>query len=157
LTLTQCQGLSSLCVEVGYHEGEKAVRIGKLSERTGASVRSLRYYEKKGLISGERLENGYRDFDEGQIERVRAVQFYLGLGLSTEGVEPILNCKGRDAPPDRDPEINEHCEDLLVLYEERLSEMDEQMESLSEARSRLKERLALFREHRDEVRSATFR
>jgi DNA-binding transcriptional MerR regulator len=136
---------------------DSKMRIGELSERTGASVRSLRYYEKKGLISGERLENGYRDFDEGQIERVRAVQFYLGLGLSTEGIEPILNCKGRDTVPEKDPEVNEHCEELLILYEERLSEMDEQMESLSEARSRLKERLALFREHRDEVRSATFR
>jgi len=133
------------------------VRIGELSERTGASVRSLRYYENKGLISGERLENGYRDFDEGQVERVRAVQFYLGLGLSTEGIEPILNCKGRDAVPGRDPEINEHCEELLMLYEERLSEMDEQMESLSEARSRLKERMVLFEEHKDEARSQASR
>lgn len=131
--------------------------IGELSERTGASIRSLRYYEKKGLISGERLENDYRDFDEAQVERVRAVQFYLGLGLSTESIEGVINCKGRDVSPEKDPEVNEHCEELLILYEERLSEMDEQMESLSEARSRLKERLALFREHRDEVRSSTFR
>ncbi len=72
---------------------ERDVRIGELSERTGASVRSLRYYEKKGLISGGRLENGYRDFDEAQVERVRAVQFYLGLGLSTESVEPISTAR----------------------------------------------------------------
>lgn len=133
------------------------MRIGELSERTGASVRSLRYYEKKGLISGERLENDYRDFDEAQVERVRAVQFYLGLGLSADGIEPILNCKGEDASPDKDPEINEHCEDLLKLYEERLSEMDEQMQYLSEARSRLTERVALFQEHREEVRSGASR
>lgn len=132
------------------------MRIGELSERTGASVRSLRYYEKKGLISGERLENDYRDFDEGQAERVRAVQFYLGLGLSTDRIEGIVNCRGRDTSPEKDPEINEQCEELLILYEERLSEMDEQMQSLSEARLRLKERIALFQEHRDEAHSQTF-
>ncbi|MDQ3183091.1 MAG: MerR family transcriptional regulator [Actinomycetota bacterium] len=131
------------------------MRIGELSERTGASIRSLRYYEKKGLISSERLRNGYRDFDEEQIERVRDVQFYLSLGLSTDHIEGSLNCKGRDAPPVKDPEINEQCEELLVLYEEKLSETDEQMQSLSEARSRLRERIALFQEHMEEARSRT--
>jgi len=133
------------------------MRIGELSERTGASVRSLRYYEKKGLISSGRLENDYRDFDEAQIERVRAVQFYLGLGLSTDHIEGSLNCKGRDDAPERDPEINEECEELLVLYQEKLSEMDEQKQSLSEARARLKERIALFQEHMEEARSRASR
>lgn len=131
------------------------VRIGALSERTGASIRSLRYYERKGLISSERLENDYRDFDETQIERVRDVQFYLGLGLSTNHIEGSLNCKHRDTPHEKDPEINEQCEELLILYEEKLSEMDEQIESLSEARARMKERIALFQEHMEEARSRT--
>jgi len=65
-------------------EGGRRVLIGELSRRTGASTRSLRYYERKGIISGERLENGYRDFDEEQAERVRNAHFYLGLGISTE-------------------------------------------------------------------------
>lgn len=131
------------------------MRIGELSKRTGASVRSLRYYEKKGLISSERRENDYRDFDETQIERVRDVQFYLGLGLSTDHIGGSLDCKGRDGPPEKDPEVTEQCENLLVLYEEKLSEMDERMQSLSEARSRLKERIALFREHMEEAHSRT--
>ncbi len=133
------------------------MRIGELSERTGTSVRSLRYYEKKGLIFGERLDNDYRDFGETQVERVRAVQFYLGLGLSTENIAGIINCNGRDASLEKDPETNEECEGLLILYEEKLSEIDEQMGSLSEARSRLKERIALFQEHRDGTRSGASR
>ena len=133
------------------------MRIGELSERTGASVRSLRYYEKKGLISSERLENGYRDFSEAQVERVRTVQFYLGLGLSTDHIEGSLKCKDRDASPERNPEINEECEELLMLYEEKLSEMDGQMQSLSEARARLKERITLFQEHMEEARSQVSR
>jgi MerR family transcriptional regulator, Zn(II)-responsive regulator of zntA len=122
------------------------MRIGELSKRTGASVRSLRYYERKGLVFSNRLENGYRDFDASQVDRVRAIQFYLGLGLGTDQIEGILNCKGRDSLPPEDPEKHEACEELLLLYQEKLSELDEQMELLSEARERLKERISLFRE-----------
>jgi DNA-binding transcriptional MerR regulator len=121
------------------------MRIGELSERTGTSVRSLRYYEQKDLIFSDRLENGYRDFDASQVGRVRAIQFYLGLGLNTDQIEGILNCKGRDSLPPEDPEKHEACEELLLLYEEKLGELDEQMELLSEARARLRERISLFR------------
>ncbi len=60
------------------------MRIGELARRTGASARSLRYYERRGLIVSARLANDYRDFDGVQVERVRAIQFYLGLGLSID-------------------------------------------------------------------------
>lgn len=124
------------------------MRIGELSELTGAGVRSLRYYERKGLVFGERLENGYRNFDASQVDRARAVQFYLGLGIGTDRIEGILNCRGRGSPPQVDPEKHEACEDLLLLYEQKLGEIDEQIGLLSEARARLKERISLFGEAR---------
>jgi len=36
------------------------MRIGELAKRTGVSVRSLRYYDKMGLLGAGRSENGYR-------------------------------------------------------------------------------------------------
>ncbi len=41
------------------------MRISEVSRRTGVSIRSLRYYEQKQLLCARRLENGYRDLDEG--------------------------------------------------------------------------------------------
>ncbi len=114
--------------------------IGGLSERTGASARSLRYYEKKGIISGERLENGYRDFDEAQVERVRTARFYLGLGISTEMVERIMDCPGED-PLSGD---GGKCPTLLPFYEEKRAEIDAQIETLIQARNRLDERISMF-------------
>jgi MerR family Zn(II)-responsive transcriptional regulator of zntA len=125
---------------------DTAMRIGELSERTGASVRALRYYEQKGLIFSSRLENGYRDFDASQVDRVKAIQFYLGLGLGIGRIEGILNCRGRDSLPPQDPERHAACEELLLLYEGKLEELDEQLELLSGVRARLVERLSLFRE-----------
>ncbi|WP_425285697.1 MerR family DNA-binding transcriptional regulator [Amycolatopsis rubida] len=37
------------------------MRIGQLAERTGTSERLLRYYERLGLLTEDRLPNGYRD------------------------------------------------------------------------------------------------
>ena len=123
------------------------MRIGELARRTGASARSLRYYEHRGLIVSARLDNDYRDFDDAQAERVRAIQFYLGLGLSINQIGGIVNCQGTDAPPPADPETTNRCAALLTLYEAKLTEIDEQIEALSAAKARLRERIALFRAH----------
>ncbi len=124
--------------------------IGELSERTGASTRSLRYYELKGVISGERLENGYRDFDEAQVKRVRTAQFYLGLGISSDMVARILSCQGNDFLP----ETGGRCEEgLLLIYQEKREEIDGQINGLTQARTRLEERISLFEEHRANTHS----
>ncbi|MGH3121741.1 MAG: MerR family DNA-binding transcriptional regulator, partial [Streptosporangiaceae bacterium] len=34
------------------------MRIGELASKTGASVRSLRYYEQQGLLAAERSPSG---------------------------------------------------------------------------------------------------
>ncbi|MEK5171614.1 MerR family DNA-binding transcriptional regulator [Staphylococcus sp. FSL K6-0223] len=36
--------------------------IKEISEETGASIRSIRYYEEKGLLNPNRLGNGYREY-----------------------------------------------------------------------------------------------
>jgi MerR family transcriptional regulator, Zn(II)-responsive regulator of zntA len=68
-----------------------SMRIQELAGRTGVSIRSLRYYEQKQLIASRRLDNGYRDFDETAIERVKTIQLYFGLGLTTGQIEQIIN------------------------------------------------------------------
>lgn len=60
------------------------LRIGELSERTGVSVRTIRYYEERGLIEpAGRTEAGYRLYDErglGALVLLRRLRM-LGLGL----------------------------------------------------------------------------
>lgn len=58
-----------------------AVRIGKLAELTGASVRSLRHYERAGLVDARRDGDGYRVF-EGTVECVRRVRGLLDAGFA---------------------------------------------------------------------------
>lgn len=74
------------------HQCEVQVRIGELSARSGASVRSLRYYEECGLIAAERTASGQRQFREETVERVRLVRQLLAAGLGTTAIADVLPC-----------------------------------------------------------------
>lgn len=82
-----------ICVKVkGPDRGVDHMRIGELAARTGTSRRLLRYYEEQGLIVSTRLPNGYRDFDEICVERVRQIRGLLDAGLPTRVIRRILPC-----------------------------------------------------------------
>ncbi len=115
------------------------MRISEVSRRTGVSIRSLRYYEQKRLLCTRRLSNGYRDLDEEAVQRVQTIQMYLGLGLSTEQIEEILQCAGNSPLPQPLP----FCEEaLLALYQDKLQDVEHQMTVLSALHTRLTERIA---------------
>lgn len=72
------------------------LRIGELSERTGASPRSLRYYESRGLMVSERLPSGQRRYDADHVGRVALIRSFLAAGLSTRTIAEMAPCM--DAP-----------------------------------------------------------
>ncbi|GIP23287.1 MULTISPECIES: MerR family transcriptional regulator [Paenibacillus] len=109
------------------------MKIGELSALTGVSIRSLRYYEQQGLLVPSRQENGYRDYSPLAEEQVRTIQFYLGLGLSTEEIAGFLQCvlKNKEA----------FCREVLPVYQQKLAEIDDQIHLLKNIRSNLEERI----------------
>jgi DNA-binding transcriptional MerR regulator len=111
-----------------------------LSERTGASTRSIRHYEKKKLISSTRLDNEYREFDESAVERIRIIQLYLGLGLTTEQIEGIL--KGEVS----EPEDYEFCEEMLDAYQTKLDQINKQISGLEIVKDRLHNQISNMKE-----------
>lgn len=113
------------------------MRISEIARITGVSIRSLRYYEQKNLIHSVRLENGYREFDEIAVERVKAIQLYFGLWLNTDQIEKILNCGGQHTYPHNNP----ICEEMLMLYEGKLAETNDQIQALLELKEKLEERI----------------
>ena len=115
------------------------MRISEVSRRTGVSIRSLRYYEQKRLLCARRLPNGYRDLDEEAVERVQTIQMYLGLGLTTEQIEEILDCTQTSPFPHPLPVCEE---ELLSLYQDKLQDIEQQMTVLTALHTRLSERIA---------------
>jgi DNA-binding transcriptional MerR regulator len=68
------------------------MRIGDLAAATGASTRSLRYYEEQGLLVSSRTPGGQRVYPSTAIERVRLIQSLLSAGLNSATIHDVLPC-----------------------------------------------------------------
>ncbi|WP_330251974.1 MerR family transcriptional regulator [Nocardia sp. NBC_00565] len=68
------------------------MRIGELAERTGVSVRSLRYYESKGMLAAERTSGGQREYPESAVARVLRIREMFAAGIGSDTVAELLPC-----------------------------------------------------------------
>ncbi|MEV8536698.1 MerR family transcriptional regulator [Streptomyces sp. NPDC051211] len=68
------------------------MRIGELAARTGVSERSLRYYEKQGLLASDRTRGGHRDYTDRAVDRVIRIQELYAAGLNSAKIAQILPC-----------------------------------------------------------------
>ncbi|WP_246186823.1 MerR family transcriptional regulator [Microlunatus speluncae] len=68
------------------------MRIGELSDRTGASVRSIRYYERQGLLGADRSSSGQRVFRPDAVQRVELIRRLLDAGLNSRSIADVLPC-----------------------------------------------------------------
>ena len=116
------------------------MNIGELARQTGVSIRSLRYYETKRLLSSQRGENGYRIYDQMAIERVRMIQFYLSLGLSTNEIFDVVFCSNPDDVASFCDGAGQ-CPGERNFYQEKLAEIEKQIASLEKAKTYIKQRM----------------
>ncbi|MFL4901923.1 MerR family transcriptional regulator [Streptomyces sp. MMS24-I2-30] len=103
------------------------MRIGELADRTGVSVRALRYYEEQGLLSPERSPSGQRHYPDSAVERVRLIQQLYTAGLSSRVIVSLLPCV---VDGDATPELL----DRLAAERDRI---DDQVAELVSTRNRL--------------------
>ncbi len=107
------------------------MRIGELSRRTGVNAHQLRYYEAQGLLEADRGANGYREYGESAVLRVRQIRHLLGAGLSSEDIAYLLPCAVGEAP-----ELV-GCPELLAAMRSRLRRLDDQLATLARSRDAL--------------------
>jgi len=67
------------------------MRIGDLASVLATSTKTLRHYERAGLLPPPaRLHNGYRVYDQKAVDRARLVIGLRRIGLSIEEVRGLL-------------------------------------------------------------------
>jgi len=68
-----------------------ALTIGKLARRTGVSINTLVFYERKGLLPApRRTTSGYRMYAPDHADRVRFIRRAQGLGFSLAEISKLL-------------------------------------------------------------------
>lgn len=97
-----------------------SVKIGEASKATGASARSLRFYEDEGLIVPGRCSNGYRDYCRTTVDRVIAVRSLLESGLPVRMIRELLPepADSRGATADQ---LRSEFLDEVQAYRDRLA------------------------------------
>lgn len=118
------------------------MRIGELATLTGTSTRALRYYEAEGLVVPRRAHNGYREYDDYLIDRVRQIRGLLDVGLPTRIIRQILPCLDTQ----RTIHFADATPEMLATLEHERDRMDERIVFLARNREAITEYL-------EEVRS----
>ncbi|MBT2378374.1 MerR family transcriptional regulator [Streptomyces sp. ISL-111] len=102
--------------------GERLMRIGEVSGRTGLSLRAIRHYESVGVVapSGRSL-GGFRLFTESEVRRLVLVRRMRPLGFCLDDVRALLDVldrlPGRGGPlPENDEQAYEELVAKLRKY-----------------------------------------
>lgn len=105
------------------------MRIGELADEGGVSTKTIRYYESIGVMrEPERTPSGYRDYGRVAVERLLFIRDAQATGLKLAEIQSVLELKDAGA---------RSCEHTRALLDAHLTDLDQQIERLVDARSQL--------------------
>jgi len=104
--------------------------IGELSVRTDISAKTIRYYEEIGVLPPARRndENGYRLYDETDVERLNFIRRTRALDFALEDIAEILAFRDRNEPP---------CRYVIALMETQVEQISLRIRDLERIRDEL--------------------
>jgi MerR family mercuric resistance operon transcriptional regulator len=94
--------------------------IGTLADAAGVKVETIRYYQRRGLMTEPRRPHGsIRRYAQGDLARVRFIKAAQRLGFSLDQVGELLKL-----------EDGAHCDEARSLAEHRLRDVREKLADL---------------------------
>lgn len=109
--------------------------IGELSQRTGLSHDTIRFYEKKGLISvgkKQRRENNYKEYSEGVYDRLMLIKTIKELGFTLNEIDEFIRAWGDE---------DASCSNLSHHLTDKINRVDHQITLLRAVRAKLSKSL----------------
>lgn len=67
------------------------MKINDVEQILGITKANIRFYEKEGLLTPSRTENGYRDYSDSDIARLKEIVIYRKLGIPVQQIADILD------------------------------------------------------------------
>jgi len=104
------------------------MNIGAAARQSKLPPKTIRYYEEIGLLKADRAANGYRDYSEDDIHRLRFVQRARSLGFSVDECRQLLSLYS-----DRE----RASADVKAIALEKLGEIDRKIAELTALRQTL--------------------
>lgn len=95
--------------------------IKEVSDRTGLSIYTLRYYDKEGLLPLiKRTPSGIRKFSDNDIAWIGLICCLKNSGMSIDNVKKFMNLclKGEETAENRKEMLLEHKDHILQQMNE---------------------------------------
>ena len=109
--------------------------IGELVERTGLTKDTIRFYEKKGLISLDRKsrrENNYKEYSDQVLDKLMLIRKLKDMGFTLNEIDTFLELWRED---------DASCKNLKYTLENKITLVNEQLQRLNELNTRLSQSL----------------
>lgn len=91
--------------------------VGEMELATGLERATIRFYERAGLLSPLRLENGYRDYSEQNRQTLLRIKLLRELGVSLEDIRALQQGKAS----------------LPVTLEQRIAQLEQEIAASAQA------------------------
>lgn len=101
------------------------MNIGQASLETKLPAKTIRYYEDISLIKPTRAENGYRDYCDKDIHRLRFLQRSRSLGFTIEECRLLLSLYDND---------HRESADVKSIAKDKIGEIDRKIKELNSLR-----------------------
>ncbi|MFF0637563.1 MerR family transcriptional regulator [Nocardia sp. NPDC004151] len=107
------------------------MRSGELAALAGVNAQTLRYYERRGLLTPPpRSPSGYRSYPDDAVTTVRFVKRAQDLGFSLDEIEELLHLAA-GGPDD--------CDSARTLAPERVTQLADRIADLQRMQRSLTE------------------
>ena len=108
----------------------KTLTIGKVANRAGIGVETVRFYEREGLIAEPPRDesSGYRNYPEDTIARLRFVKKAKDLGFSLKEIRELLSLKAKRSGS---------CADVRARATDKIENINQKIEVLEAMRGAL--------------------
>lgn len=111
--------------------------VRQVAEQVGLPDRTVRYYDRIGLVSPSRSDAGYRLYGAEDEAKLRFVRQARGLGFSLEEIRGLMAAAERGCCGEVIPELERLLDDKLAQIDARMGEL-----------SAFRERLVAYRKGR---------
>ena len=100
----------------------KPLTIGKVAERAGVGIETVRFYEREGLLAEPpRSASGYRQFDESIIKRLQFISRAKVLGFTLKEIKELLSLR---------VESYGTCDNMKAATDAKISDIDNKIQTL---------------------------
>ena len=100
------------------------MKIKQAEELVGITSKNIRFYEEQGLISPDRAENGYREYRQNDIEKLKKIKILRKFDVSLENIKSVFNEK---------MDLEDCLEEQMKAFErerENITHMEEMMKAM---------------------------